>query len=266
MTITFATLAYNAFRRAGILKEAGRGYSASEESDALSSLNSFNDFLLTHRMTVISEDRQLFPLVSGQQVYQIGLDPSADWQAPMPNQIEKAGYVFTTVNPPVEEAFNILTAQLWQALSPKTLQSTNSYCLYYQKATSTNAVTGQLGTIADIGSVSLSPVPLDATIQVALYLWIQIQTIANNAATLVLPQGGQEMLETNLAVRLAALFPKRAQISPLTIQMAKESLARYKTANDVPLMMRVEAGDMQHDSNLGTFNLFSNSYNGRFGR
>lgn len=262
MTVAFTTLAYNSFRRAGILKEAGRGFSASEENDALSSLNTFNDFLLTHRLTVISEDREIFPLVSGQQYYQIGLDPAADWQVPMPNQVEKAGYLFTTTNPPVEQPFDILTPQQWQALSPKTLQSTNPYRCIYQKATAANAVTGIAGTISDMGTFGVWPVPLDATVAVVLYLWIQIQTIANSGVTLVLPQGGQEMLESNLAVRLAALFPKRAQISPLTIQMAKESLARYKTANDVPLLMRVEDGDLGSQQDRAGYNLFSNAYNG----
>ncbi len=266
MTILASVLFYNAFRRAGILKEAGRGISASETSDALASLNAFNDFLLTHRLTVIAEDRQLFNLVSGQQTYRIGVDPAADWQAPMPNQIEKAGYVFNTTNPPVEQPFDIYTAQKWQALSPKTLQSTNPYVLYYEKATTANQVTGVAGTISDMGTVFLWPVPLDATISVALYLWIQIQTILDATVSLVLPQGGQEMLESNLAVRLAAMFPKRAQISPLTIQMAKESLARYKTANDVPLMMRVEQGDLGSIQQGGVFNLFSNAYNNSVGR
>lgn len=266
MTIVASVLFYNAFRRAGILKEAGRGIGPSETSDALSSLNSFNDFLLTHRLTVISEDREIFPVVSGQQVYRIGLDPSADWQVPMPNQIEKAGYLFTNTNPPVEQPFNIYTAQQWQALSPKTLQSTNEYILYYQKATDPNSLTGTAGVIANTGAVTLWPVPIDDSVAVVLYLWVQLQQIASATSLLVLPQGGQEMLETNLAVRLAAMFPKRAQISPLTIQMAKESLSRYKTANDVPLMMRVEQGDLGSNADLGTFNLFSNQYNGSFGR
>jgi hypothetical protein len=63
------------------------------------------------------------------------------------------------------------------------------------------------------------------------------------------------------------MFPKRAQISPLTVQMAKESLARFKAINDVPLLMRVEQGDLGANAEeMGTFNLWSNSYNNSWGR
>ena len=62
------------------------------------------------------------------------------------------------------------------------------------------------------------------------------------------------------------MFPKRAALHPLTLQISKESLARFKAMNSVPLESRVEAGDLGNEQNHSTFNLFSNSYNGNFGR
>jgi hypothetical protein len=262
VSILASVLFYNSYRRAGLLKEAGRGISASETSDALAAINSFIDFIGGMRGTVFAEDRQLFNLVSGQQVYMIGLDPAADWQAPMPFDVTKAGYCFTTTNPPVEQPFDIMTPQEWAALSPKTLQSTNPYKLLFQRNTVPSLASGTYGVVSDMGAVTLWPIPLDATIQVALYLFLQIQQVPSAVSVLVLPNTVQEMLETNLAVRLAAMFPKRAAISPLTLQIAKESLARFKAMNAQPLEMRVEAGALGvTDQNGSSFNLFSNSYN-----
>ena len=261
VSIQFGTLAYNAFRRAGILKEAGRGIGASETSDALSAANSFIDFIKIHRMTVLAEDRQLFPVTSGQQTYRIGLDNAADWYAPAPSGITSAGYVFTNVDPPVEQAFEILTPQLWKALSPKTLQSSVPYMLYYERFTNPNAVSGTYGKVSQMGAVSLYPVPLDSTISVALYLWVQLEQVPTSTTTLVLPDGAQELLESNLAVRLAAMFPKRAALSPYTAQMARESLSRYKNMNSVVYQSRGESGAMGGNEHTGTFNLISNGYN-----
>ena len=263
MTTSFPVLAYNAFRRAGILKEAGRGISQSETNDALSSLNSFIDFIGGMRGTVWAEDRQLFEIVSGQQVYTLGLDPAADWQAPCPADITKAGYVFGNTNPPVEQPFDILTPQRWQSLSPKTLQSTNPYMLYFERNTATAAVSGSYGQASDMGSISLWPVPLDATIQVAIYIWLQIQQIANDTATIALPNIANEMLETNLAVRLAAMFPKRAALSPFTELTSRQTLARFKAMNATPIEMQVESGGLQSGMTGSTYNLFSNAYNNR---
>ena len=263
MSIVSSALFYDSYRRAGILKEAGRGISQSESNDALAAINSFIDFIGGMRGTVFAEDRQLFNLVSGQQVYMIGLDPAADWQAPMPFDITKAGYVFGTTNPPVEQPFDILTPQRWQALSPKTLQSTNPYCLFFQRNTVPSLASGTYGVASDMGAVTLWPIPLDATIQVALYLFLQIQQIASPSTVLILPNTVQEMLETNLAVRLAAMFPKRAQLSPTTELISRQSLARFKAMNAEPLEMRVESGALGvTDQNGAGFNLWSNSYNG----
>jgi len=261
ITILASTLFYNSYRRAGLLKESGRGISASETQDALNAINSFIDFIGGMRQTVFAEDRQLFNLVSGQQVYRIGLDPAADWQAPMPFDITKAGYVFTDTDPAVEQPFDILTPQRWQALSPKTLQSTNPYALYYEKNTNTSQASGTYGQVSDMGSVILWPVPTDATIQVALYLWLQIMLIPSASTTLVLPNTVEEMLESNLAVRLAAMFPKRAQISPATELISRQSLARFKAMNSQPLEQRCESGDLEGETGGSGFNLFSNQYN-----
>ena len=107
------------------------------------------------------------------------------------------------------------------------------------------------------------PVPIDATIKVALYLYQQIREVTDPTATIIFPPGYQTAIETNLAVRLAARFPKRAKLSPITERLAMSSLARLKANNSTPLIQRVESGDLQMSDNGGTFNLFSNSYNNR---
>lgn len=253
--MTFSVTLYNSYRRAGILKEAGRGISASQTTDGLSAFNSMVDLWRGQRLTVWAESRQEFAITSGQGDYTIGLDPSADWQVQMPTDIEKAGYVFTTTSPPVEEPFSIYTPQLWQALSPKTLQSTNPYVLYYESST----VAGRVSTM---GTVHLWPVPIDETIAVALYPWMQLHSITDPTAVVIFPPTYQETVESNLAIRLAAMFPKDAALSPLTIEIARSSLAKMKASNSKPLIMRVDRGMLSNGG--GTFNLLSNAFNNKF--
>lgn len=252
----FSETLYNSYRRAGILAEAGRGISASETSDGVAAFNSMIELWRIQRLTVWAEFRQKFDLVSGQQEYKIGTDPAADWQATMPTTITRAGYIFTWTSPEVEQPFNVYTVQQWQAISPKNLQSTNPYVAYYMAST-------VQGAVSVMGTMILYPVPTDASIQVALYLWMQLLKIDDPTQTVIFPPGYQEAVESNLAVRLAAMFPKRQKISPITVEIAKSSFARIKASNSQPIQMRVEAGDMGSNDQPGTYNLLSNAYNNR---
>lgn len=252
--MTFSTTLYNAYRRAGILTEAGRGISQSETTDGLSEFNAMVDEWLIQRLTLWAVSRQTFDLVSGQPTYLIGDDPAADWRVPMPTKITQAGFVFTSTNPEVEQPFQILTDQQWQALSPKDLQSTNPYMCWYQPSTVT-------GSVSVMGTFTPWPVPIDATIKVALYLYMQLREISDPTLTVIFPPGYQIAVETNMAVRLAARNPKRSNLSPITERLAMTSLARLKANNSQPLIMRVESGAMQAEAPSSGYNLFSNSYN-----
>lgn len=252
----FSTTLYNSYRRAGILTEAGRGISQSETTDGLSEFNAMVDEWLIQRLTLWAVSRQVFDLVSGQPTYLIGDDPAADWRAPMPTQITQAGYVFTSTSPEVEQPFEILTDQEWQAISPKDMQSTNPYKCWYQPST-------VAGAVSVMGTFTPWPVPIDATIKVALYLYMQLRQITDPTHTVIFPPGYQTAVETNMAVRLAARFPKRAHLSPITERLAMTSLARLKANNSRPLEMRVEAGAMQAETPGGGFNLWTNDYNNR---
>lgn len=254
--LIFRETLYNSYRRAGILFEAGRGISQSETTDGLAEFNAMVDEWLIQRLMLWAVSREVFDLVSGQAEYLIGDDPAADWRAPMPTELTQAGYVFTSTNPEVEEPFYILTDQEWQAVSPKDLQSTNPYNCWYQPSTKT-------GLVSTMGTFTAWPVPLDETIKVALYIYMQLRQVSDPTATVVFPPGYQTAVETNLAVRLAARFPKRAQLSPITERLALTSLGRLKASNSKPLLMRVDKGLMQSGSGSGTFNLLSNSYNNR---
>jgi hypothetical protein len=243
-------LLYAAFRIAGILLAPMRGASNPEITDALLVLASMLDTWLAERLTVYAENRSLFPLTANQQYYSIGA-VAANWTlAQRPERIERAGYIFTNVTPPVEEPFKILSDQEWAAVSPKELQSTIPTTMHYQALTPN-------------GVVALWPIPTDVSQvgQVAIYTWAQIPVWTASTTTVTLPPAAQEAIEYCLAVRLAARYPRRANISQWAINNSYVAKQKYKTMNAQVLLMQCERANQGGNGPGGRYNPISNSYN-----
>ena len=243
-------LIYAGFRIAGILLAPQRGPSNPDTSDALLVLNSMTDTWQAERLTIYAELRSLFPLSANTQVYSMG-PISASWPAQRPIRIERAGYIFTNVSPPVEEPFKILNDQEWAAVSPKELTSTIPTTMHYQA-------------LVPNGLVTVWPVPTDTSQvgQVAIYTWASVPFFASATTAVNLPPAYQEAIEYGLAVRLAARYPRRASISPWSIDNAARAKMKLKTMNAQILYMQTEKANMgQAGSSGGRYNPISNSYN-----
>ncbi|MCL5743006.1 MAG: hypothetical protein M1541_03620, partial [Acidobacteria bacterium] len=239
-----SNIIYRAYRIAGILANAKRGYSPEEEEDGLEILNSMVDGWKAERLMVWGIARSPFDIQASKQTYTIGRS-GADFTLERPERIEQAGFIFTNVNPPLEVPLRILTPQEWAAVSPKTLTSTICSLLYYEP-------------LVPNGNVILWPVPTTAW-QICLYTWQTLDTFATVSDPLIIPPAYQEALEYNLAVRFAENFPTRQKMSASAMQRAARALAKIKSINAPVLQMQVEAGSRGLAAH-GHWDIFSNQW------
>jgi hypothetical protein len=255
-----ADILYRGLRLAGILSVPQRQPSGSEVADAMLALNSMIDAMLNEKLLVWGDIGASFDIVANKVSYSIGI--GGDFNVPRPEQILQAEFTYTNLNPPVQQQFRILTDQEWEALSPKPtqttpmhpsnlgFQSTIPYYLYYRRD-------------VPLGTVFLWPCPLTNSQvgTITIYLWQQIQQFATPGTAVILPPGYQAMLEYNLAVELAVIFPERARIHPMTIQLATEKKAWVKTINHPPLKGVVElAARGINGRGQSSYSILSNSY------
>lgn len=242
-------LVYRGFRLAGIMKRAQGGPSPSEYEDGFNELNSMLDGFLSEKLLVFGQIGKSVPIVPNKQTYTMG-PLGADITTPGPQvNIDHAEYVFTNLNPPVQQQFRILTDQEWDALSPKTYQSTIPYYLWLDRSTVPNA------------TLYVWPVPLTNSQvgSMTIWLWGQVQQFATINDDVILRPAYQRMIEYNLAIGLANLFPDRATISPFVAAEAVRTKAFVKSNNLQPILMVAEAGGRGLGEN-GRYNMFSNQY------
>lgn len=244
-----ADIIYAGYRIAGILAEAGRGYSASERDDGLDVLNAMVDTWKSERLMVYAILRSVFNLIASKATYSIGESGTPDIAVERPERIEHAGYINTTPTPNVETPLHILTPQEWAAVSSKAMTCTIPGSLYYQP------------TVPN-GTLTPWPKPTSAG-QIALYTWQTVNRFATASDPasdpVTLAPAYQEAMEYNLAIRLAARFPERQKLSQLSIDLARQALAKVKSMNAPELQMQIEAA-AQGVSRRGHWSIFTNSY------
>src|SRR5215471_5034691 len=111
-------LLYPALRKAGVTLGPGRTPSAAQFQDAIDELNRLLGSLHCDPYFVFGLDVLTFPLVAGQKVYTIGVDPTggpdADVPFPAPNSITFANYLSGT--PVLRSAVDVFTAQQWASV------------------------------------------------------------------------------------------------------------------------------------------------------
>jgi hypothetical protein len=251
-TFVVSDLLYMAHRKAGILMAPGRSYSIEEAVDGLLELNNMLNDWKAERLMVYSEDRQLFPINANQQTYLIGLGPGADYVVERPERIERAEFIFTNVTPNVEVPMKIFSPQEWTSLTPKLLTNTIVTSLYYEP----------LVLPSGNGKITLWPAPTQAW-QIAIWIWITVNEFANTTDTVTLPPAYRSLIQNNLAVRLAAMYPGRSNIAPATVQLAAQLKSKIKGMNAPVLECQTEAAARGVNDKAGRhWSIFSNQYIG----
>jgi len=239
-------LVYRAYRIAGVLPTAKRGYSGSQGADGLDILNSMIDLWKTERLMVYAIVRTVFSTVANQVSYSIGLSGVADVPIERPEKIEAASFVYSSASGLPETALRILTQQEWQAKSPKGMLSTLPTELHYQP------------TLVD-GTLFPWPV-VSAVVPIALYTWMTVNQFGSLDDQVIVPPGYRYAIEYNLGLQFALSFPTRQKMSQLSITEAQNSKEKIKQRNFPELQSSCELANLGIGHRGGSFNIYSNSY------
>lgn len=240
------TIISGAFDLIGVL-QAGETASGNDLADGYRRLQMMMGQLGIQSLTAPTVGREVFPLVAGKggpsNPYTIG--PTGDLATSRPNGLTGAGLLLGGNIPTatVEIPRSLYTDDAYEAIQIKELQNALFTGVFFN-ATSPNA------------TISLWPVPNTTLNQIVIYRLDQMGPFQSLTATYVLPPGGDEMLEYNLAVRLC--IPYKRPVTPDLRQMAMESLANFKRQNykfnDLP-------NDYQMGNNhLGLYNIDTGNY------
>lgn len=180
-------------------------------------LNGFIDGLLTQRLSLPAQSRDVYSFVANQSTYTIG--PSgADWTASRPVSVDYVSVLNRTVSPPFEIPLDALSQQSYAAVTLKTLTA-NFPFQYFWNPTFPN------------GSIFFWPTPTDSSnYQAVLYTPSQLSTFASLNTSTTMAPGYYRMLYYNLAVELQP-FSGAPGIPAAVAMAAEKSLLDIKRVN-----------------------------------
>lgn len=188
----------------------GQSGNADEMSAALAALNGMLDAWNAQRLAVYSVRRDTFPLQTGKQSYTIGT--GGDLNTERPARIERANVILPDgLHRPLE----LVLATDWAALRLPNLTSTFPTRLYYDRG-------------APLGTIWLWPTPTQAN-QIELFTWQKLPRFSALTDPAQLPEGYEEAVRYNLALRLA--HELRVPIPEFVVHQARESMATIKRMN-----------------------------------
>lgn len=222
---TASVIVRGAFDTIGVLGEADT-MDAAKGADGLRRLNLMMRSWMLQNLTIPVTVREVFDLVANQggpdNPYTIGVGGDFDTERPpTQNSIVGAGLILTSSSPTVEIPRALFTDDAWQAIQVKALTSGGTGIptgIYYNPT-----YTSQLG------KIYTWPVPNTGDNDLALYLRKPLTRFADLTTSYDLPDGCEEAIEYNLAVRLCG--PYSVPVDPDVRTMARTSLAIYKRAN-----------------------------------
>ncbi len=210
-----------------------------------------------------------FELNSGQKIYTIG--PGGDLDTQRPQFIRDANLIFPT-NPQLRTPLKLIDEHEWSLIRMQDIGNSLPWCLFY------NPTYGPSGR----GTIFLAFQPPEGYL-LELYTWSMLgNDFTSISDVVILPDGYNDAIVTNLALRAATLYPTMATISPQLPKLAANALDRLQTLNTVCPTLRSEIeymgirGDWQWtgmfatggnsggDVNLGAFS-YSGSINGTNG-
>lgn len=220
------TICTGALQIIGVLQE-GQTPSGNTLSSTYRRLQNMMGSLAIQPKTIPVIAREVFPLVAfkGGPTNPYSIGPGGDFDTSRPNDLEGAGLLLNAGLTNEEEIPRALyTDDGWEAIQIKTQQNGLFTGVYYSQT-------------FPLGTINLWPIPNTTINSLVLYRADQLGTFASPTAIYYVPNGYDDMLEYQLAMRLAGIY--RRQLTPEQLELARESLALVKRANyritDVPI-------------------------------
>lgn len=221
----------------------GEQLDADEGQDALVILNEMIDSWQAQRLKVFSEERQVFPLTAGKQVYTIGIDPigatTADFNVPRPARIDHMGVLQINSTPqPIELPIDYLTDTQWADIPVKNVTSSLPQVCY------------------DDGdypfrNLNFWPIP-NTVVDTVIYSWQPLNQFVDLGSTkYAFPPGYWLAIRYSLAEYLAPEYGAAAIAAAMAIkERAADARAIIESINAPVIDLRVDAGLMNNDQGL----------------
>lgn len=210
--VTFYEMIVSALRLIRVMGAPMRKASPEEMQEGLYVGNAMLSGWLTERLMAYATIRQTFPTVIGQGSYTIGINGTPDIDMERPSKIERLGLLTSTNH---EEELRPLTPERYAAWSDKATSGEPSD--FYYSPTVPN------------GIVRLLPIP-SLVYTAVLYIQQYVSRVASLTTQMSLPDGQQEAIEYNLALRLAPRY-KGAVVSQEVKDQARSSKYNLKRVN-----------------------------------
>lgn len=216
---TASTIIRGALDLIGVL-QAGATPDGNDLADSYRRLQNMMGQLGIQSLTAPTVGREVFPLVAGKggpdNPYTMG--PTGDFVTSRPNGLTGAGLLLGNSVPAysTELPRTLYTDDAYEGIQIKNLANSLFTGVYFS-ATSPNA------------QIGLWPVPDSALHKIVLYRLDQQGPFQSITAAYALPIGWDEMLEYQLAMRLATPFKR--PVTPELREMAVTALAMVKRAN-----------------------------------
>ena len=219
MSTTAATIGRAALELIGVLG-GSETMNAEQGADALRRLNMMVGSWTLQPLTIPTIAREVFDMTSGKgsptNPYTVGLTGNLVTARPAVGSLVGAAYILTASDPDVEVPITIYTDAAYQAIQIKDLSNTLISGIYYRPD-------------SPLGKLFTWPVANTAENDLVLYLRKPFTRFASLTTAYDFPEGAEEAMEYNLAVRLMAPY----SVPPIAdvVQMAKTSLGVFKRSN-----------------------------------
>lgn len=226
--VPLSDLIYHALRAAGVTLLAGRTPSEDQYSDGLKVFNRMTGWLNTLSNAIFTRRIDVWRTAPNTRIYTLG--PGGDWDGPRPQRIEYAN-LFLSENPIYRKELRIWDDAQWKAIH---LQDVFTYPegLYNDGA-------------AGLANIYFHPAP-DKDYGIELYTWQALSKASTVNDELVYPDGYEEMLVGQLAVRFMPMYRKRLN------SLADDQLVITQAQNSLSAVIKLNANPprMSHDAEL----------------
>lgn len=214
----------------GVLAD-GEAPSASQLQDAIMTLNFLLDTWSTEKLYIYSITQDVFNLVGGQQVYQMGTG-APDVNSPRPIFIETMSVRIYPGSPQqIDIPLAIFDIDQWARISVKTTQSVfptrvwPDFQFPYAK-------------------LNMWPIPTQNN-QIYMTSYKPLTSLPLSSTSFSMPPGFSEAVMYNLAIRLCPMYGKSA--SSEVLGLAQSSKARLKISLSKTMLMRADDGLLPPD-------------------
>ncbi len=237
---TVIDLINDALQDAGILS-SNESANPTDAQKAFRLLNRMLDADSTEDLMIYNNTFEVFNLVSGQQVYTMGLD--GDWDTTRPTDITAIYMRDTNGN---DLPVNLLSYEQYADILSKPVAATIALSAWCNSGATT-------------WNVTFWPVPTQTSYRAVVWSWKLLTQFTSVSDDVILPPGYEDYIESNLAAKCCVAFNRPMPDDLLNwASAAKAKLKRFNI--DVPLLGM--PSDLVSGSSSNTFPISPHIYTG----